>query len=80
MPLLMSAFTPKADTRPQAQNVLRWVISGQTVPAQNSPLSALVQKQTNAGATALSAKCHKRTFALQGRFSNPPRPTLAKIL
>src|SRR5450631_2705346 len=32
---------------------------------QNRPLSALVQKRTNAGAAGLSAKCHKQTHAPQ---------------
>src|ERR1700688_1242041 len=44
-----------------------WVISGQTIPRQNRPLSALVQKRTNGGAAGLSAKCQKRT--------NPPQQT-----
>jgi hypothetical protein len=35
-----------------------WVVSGQTISRQNPAMSALDQKQTNAG----SAKCHKRTF------------------
>jgi len=34
-----------------------WVKSGQTIAGQNPPLSALVQKRTNAGAVGLSAKC-----------------------
>ena len=42
-----------------------WVISGQTIPGQNPPLSALVQKRTNAGATGLSALCQYRTHAAQ---------------
>jgi multidrug efflux pump subunit AcrA (membrane-fusion protein) len=38
-----------------------WVISGQTNSLENPPMSALVQKRTNAGAVGMSAKCHKRT-------------------
>jgi hypothetical protein len=34
-----------------------WVISGQIISRQNPPLSAVVQKWTNAGAIGLSAKC-----------------------
>jgi hypothetical protein len=37
-----------------------WVIIGQTITGQNPPLSALVQKRTNAGATGLSALCQSR--------------------
>src|SRR5450631_647565 len=37
-----------------------WVISGQTIAAQNPPLSALVQKRTNADAVGLSVKCQKQ--------------------
>jgi hypothetical protein len=45
-----------------------WVISGQTFGRRNPPLSALVQKRTNAGAVGLSAKCQltqRETKALQ---------------
>jgi hypothetical protein len=42
-----------------------WVINGQTVAGQNSNLSALVRKRTNAGAAGLSALCQERTHALQ---------------
>jgi hypothetical protein len=33
-------------------------------PSQNPPLSAVVQKRTNAGAVGLSAKCQKRGLSL----------------
>jgi hypothetical protein len=42
-----------------------WVISRQTTAGKNPPLSALVQKRTNMGATGLSAKCQKQTHAPQ---------------
>ena len=34
-----------------------WVISGQTISRQNSPLSALVRKRTSARVFGMSAKC-----------------------
>jgi len=50
--VLLSIFVPPLIECPL------WVISVQTVAGQNPPLSALVQKRTNAGAVGMSAKCH----------------------
>jgi hypothetical protein len=50
----MAALWAAHLNRPVCPN---WVISGQTITAQNPPLSALVRKRTNAGAAGLSGKC-----------------------
>src|ERR1019366_8019802 len=56
-----------------------WVISGKTIAGQNPPLSALVQKRTNAGTAELSVTRHKETFTSTVGMSAKCRVSVSDI-